>query len=533
MPTLSEALNDRSNTYDIFTCQIIEVYEASSGIYESLAYVKERFYGQPKDTIFLSSTHNSYKIGDKWLIANESGNNLQYHTGPCGKISTKEQQSPRRRENIFSRFEFQIEIIHQYQNITASQTTGYIELGIGEYKMAEGQFINGQPFGKWIHYHWGYPYSSHIKYSEITYKNGLFDGEYVIYSSNADTFIVSKVSLYSNGYLMMEGTSDRISSPSHQFQTNYEYFSDDIFFKHHTFNSTQFGTAHRSSQYCDYSNSGSRIGVMHGEYFRQSALDSNGFFPLGEGRYFMGARVGHWNFFDTQGRIIREETYPDIEDDTTQFVAYDDFGQIEIIGQYENRKRKGIWSFFEDGKKTHEEVYSHSGSMLLRTRYRLDGTTVSQSSFSEGEMHGQQFAYYSDGTPRSIENYENGVKMGTALYFNDDQSLEKEVHYNHGRETTIYPAELGITLKNGLKHGFNTIINPQTGRILEEGHHNRGYKTGLWTAYHLDGRITKSYYSEDPIEIMHEMMIWGVNTPVRVREYDANGILIREPNDNN
>ena len=83
--------------------------------------------------------------------------------------------------------------------------------------------------------------------------------------------------------------------------------------------------------------------------------------------------------------------------DPNKYKEYHDNGTLSIEGQFdENKLRHGLWtSYYENGIKWSEMYYIH------------------------GKKHGHSLAFYPNGKPRYIGEYQNDKKYGEWTFYND------------------------------------------------------------------------------------------------------------------
>ena len=76
------------------------------------------------------------------------------------------------------------------------------------------------------------------------------------------------------------------------------------------------------------------------------------------------------------------------------------------------------------------------GDLTMATYYFENGKIEQQGTFnSAGKLHGEWVSYDINGNKLSVGHYENGLKVGTWVFWQD--GVKKEVEYKNSRITDV------------------------------------------------------------------------------------------------
>jgi len=76
------------------------------------------------------------------------------------------------------------------------------------------------------------------------------------------------------------------------------------------------------------------------------------------------------------------------------------------------------------------------GDLTMATYYYDNGNIEQQGTFnSEGKLHGEWVSYDINGNKLSVGHYENGLKVGKWLFWQD--GVKKEVEYKNSKITDV------------------------------------------------------------------------------------------------
>jgi antitoxin component YwqK of YwqJK toxin-antitoxin module len=206
---------------------------------------------------------------------------------------------------------------------------------------------------------------------------------------------------------------------------------------------------------------------------------------------------------------------------TGSLVVYYDNKEKACEGNYVNGKEHGLWTMWDDGQKisegnmkdgmchgpeTHwhiEGVISTKGQYLNDKRtgiwrsWHTNGHISGEGMYKNGERHGLWTYWYSKKTfdyvfSSRIEeqiatkmNYADGVLNGTCVEWHSNGNKKLKTDFSHG-------------LKNGMYTRWHANGHKKTdGKYVANIDKNRQHKTGAWSYWNEDGRLTaKEAYRE-------------------------------------
>ncbi len=531
MFTITELLNHDLNDYHIFTCKILGTYKRGLTD-ESVAVVQRRFKGNPNDTIFIATGGiegiGSRRLNTKseWLIFSRNKDRLNYGAMVCDFLSAKIKKGDisECERDLSSVGKMYLEILELYEKIKKEQYTGNVEIS-GDGKLAaRGNFTSGVPDGDWIHYSRRNNFDKNIVKSKITYKNGMLHGKYDLYHEvNGQNVLIQK-RMYKNDLPeLVEFYDGRLDWCYYREKYTYKNDRERVVVST-SFDSTGVKIRQHSSFTTDYNSERyERLSFWHGAYFNKSSKDSSSYTPLATGKYFRGARVGKWEFFNKKGETVATKVYPEIAVDEPYFLIYDESGNVQLQGRYNDKKRTGTWKYFYDNKLQREELYNSNGDKIYRKQSYGSGR-MTLIPYQDNQKHGRQITFNNEHKISSIEHYAAGRKHGLSIFYNQDGTISKESNYIDNREFTISNEKHNGRVINGFLHGYVVHYSGKTGEKVREGAYWYGYKTGVWMEYATNGTYLKKYYPTDPEKLMNSCNFLPV---VRTEQYDKEGKLLR------
>lgn len=91
-----------------------------------------------------------------------------------------------------------------------------------------------------------------------------------------------------------------------------------------------------------------------------------------------------------------------------------------------------------ENAKVIEVIYYHDNGVISQTgTYTLDG-----------KLQGEWFSYDTEGNKTVAANYDNGKKVGTWFYWNDDILKEVDYHQNAIAKVTQWNGKSSVALHN-------------------------------------------------------------------------------------
>jgi uncharacterized protein len=161
------------------------------------------------------------------------------------------------------------------------------------------------------------------------------------------------------------------------------------------------------------------------------------------------------------------------------------WGKGKIVEQGKKSKLVGLWEFYHDNgafksKGVFTDNEERTGEWVY---YYKDGKVKEKTMYANDKPNGPSLAWYTNGSPWSIENYKDGELDGdqTEYYFNGQ--LKKIQHYTAGK-------------KNGPIKEYSSA-----GMLEGVANYKDDKADGVWTTYHNNGKVeTTSTYVNGEIE---------------------------------
>ena len=236
--SITELLNHDPKHHHIFTCEILETYVRGHS-FESIAVVKRRFRGSPNDTIYINTGGGTTAGGkklfpkSKWLIFSTTRESFHYGATVCDFLSSKIESGNNNicERDLSPRGKMFLEVLEEYEIIKKEQYSGRKEIKVNGELFAKGSFKSGLPDGNWVHFKSGYDLEEEIIKSEISYKNGMLDGEYLLYDIYFQQNKIIGKTIYKSDLPILAERSGKS-------QKKYEYRSD----RERIYISTRFDT---------------------------------------------------------------------------------------------------------------------------------------------------------------------------------------------------------------------------------------------------------------------------------------------------
>lgn len=189
----------------------------------------------------------------------------------------------------------------------------------------------------------------------------------------------------------------------------------------------------------------------------QTPVLKEGFYPDGKLRYrgyFVGDQPsGEMKQFYPDGKIKAEMLHKGEE---TSVVLYSKSGEYHISGRYENKKRVGVWEYYQGerllaGEEYVEGVlsgcarkYFRNGEILEEKLWKNgvpngswaifydNGQLRFKAMFVEGRLEGELTSWHYSGGVSAKGEYKQDIKEGEWVYYSEDGKVAKRVNYVHG-----------------------------------------------------------------------------------------------------
>jgi len=348
-------------------------------------------------------------------------------------------------------------------------------------KSSEGTMRNGKPDGYWKNY-----YETGVLKSEGNRKNYQLDSLWLFYSE--DGKLILKINY-------KEGLKNGYRYTYNQNEIVKEYFENDV-----------------------------KQGLSY-------ILDTSGGVKM-EIPFENGLENGIAREFNKDGNII-------------QLIKYKKGYVVsrERINRYDaDKKPQGKWKwFYEDGILKMEGNFNHGLKNGYFKEYDRKGNLVSVSKYVNGEKEHKveeiskldvKTDYWSNGKPKIVATYKNGVPEGVRREYNEKGKIEKSYIFHNGKMV----AE-GIFTDAGLHEGTWKEYY-EDGSLKSEGDYENDKKTGLWKYYYPNGQIeeTGTYDKTGPEgkwlwyypsgKLLRELTYYQGKKDGNIMEYDEYNNLI-------
>ncbi len=367
----------------------------------------------------------------------------------------------------------------------------YYDLGKTMPKI-KGFYVEGKLEGSYKTF-----YNSGETFSEIIYKNGIFNGEEITYYRNKQiksksNYLDNKlngkyIGYYKNGNIENEGQYINDVSVG-DWKTYYE----DGNLKEET----------------SYNNKG-KLSNEYKEYDIDGKLSS--IFEYKNGL------IVSTSFLNKKTEIIE---FTKRKGGNLNYKGYSPLGQLEAKGIYDVKGGKvGLWKFYEYGALKNETSYKKGKLDGDNNGYFIDNKTEFKDSYKEdllegysvgyygngqieyqgynkdGEKVGEWRSYYVNGTISNINFYHKGKKHGVQKYFGVKGQLYNENYYKNGLAIKeVYYKPDGSVLEEIILEDYleNKIqeykhYNGKTHSIIE---YVGGKKHGPYKKFHFNGKVS-------------------------------------------
>ena len=307
---------------------------------------------------------------------------------------------------------------------------------------SEGNLLNGKPEGYWKNY-----YSSGGLKSAGNRKNHLLDGVWKFYSEEGVP--TEEISYQEN----LRSGPTKIFSKEGFILDKIEYESD-----------LKNGLSYT------YFLSG---GLKRETPFENGRENGTSYEYNQEGR-IITLRVYKNGILSKQQNVNRKDAEGN---KTGLWTEFNSDKTIKAEGNYKNGEKDGYWKEYTEKGNLLETTKFQTGE-LINNPEELTNLDVKEIYFEEGEAEGKlQFR----GT------YREGKKQGTHLWFSVTGSIDSAKVYN--QDVLI---ARGNMERGGLRIDEWQSFYYPTGELKSKGVYTRGYKSGLWTYYFMNGNTEQT-----------------------------------------
>jgi len=167
-------------------------------------------------------------------------------------------------------------------------------------------------------------------------------------------------------------------------------------------------------------------------YFKNGILEQKGFFNN-------DLKTGKWIWYYSDEKIKRFENFKNSVPNG-KIEEFDDAGNLILSGNFEEGLRNGKWfqvtgEIFEEGNYVDDLKNGSWKAFFSSEQIKFAGK------FIYGQPDGKHLEYYKTGIIKAIEIYENGVKQGVWIDYNEDGTISG---------TSVYKADKLVRV-NGIK----------------------------------------------------------------------------------
>lgn len=284
---------------------------------------------------------------------------------------------------------------------------------------------------------------------EATYRNGVLQGYYRMYSERGELL---SARFYENGEVVVrQDTTDIRIDFRNEFDEDGRLISTGGYRNDRPVGTHRRYTADRSVvETVEYSD--------QGQVISEGVTDEK------------GLRNEYWTFYYTDGQVRSEGNFFDNQRNGAWKFYYSG-GQLEQTGTYRNGKEDGLWTwYYPNGSVWREEQYFRGVRDGSFVEYSLDNEVIIKGEFLDGLEEGEWYYHVGDHTEKG--NYSGGLKDGLWTYTHlngETKFIGAYVQdYPNGRHRYFYP----------------------DGSLQEERFYEMGRKERNWRKYDTEGNVT-------------------------------------------
>lgn len=386
-----------------------------------------------------------------------------------------------------------------YHKNGTKESTGSYEQGklTGVYKSyhengqlsMEGSYTDGELQGPWKQYH----ENGKLKINE-TFDKGKISGEYAEYYENGQlfykcTYVKGKASgevtyFDRDGKLYFKYTYDGdVTKLARYFdKTGKEVGQSERKAKRLNL-TTYYPDGYKRSE-AEYNDKSEIIG-QETSYFRSGVISAinnysdgelNGeaiaYYPNGSKQaitqYQDGEKHGYRTLYYKHGQVEEEGWYQEGNLEGT-WLNYDELGNLSTRTSYLNNDLHGIRTEYYPNGKIYNETYYTTGWIDEFIQYDTTGKVINHREFKNAS--GKQVVLNLNGKPYSESTYQNGDLHGELKFYYFDGRVNSVQYYKHGLVDSVY-------------RSYYT-----NGKVSNEGQYKDGNRTGTWKNYYQSGKV--------------------------------------------
>jgi len=152
-----------------------------------------------------------------------------------------------------------------------------------------------------------------------------------------------------------------------------------------------------------------------------------------EGNYKNGKKEGAWYWYYPNGMTLQEENWTQGKLDG-EFVEYNEEGKIIVKGEFLEGTEEGEWFYIQGHAIEKGVYYDGMRTGLWITKWREDGTLISEIEYDQNLFHGKHNLYYHAGKIKETGKYDAGERVGIWYLYNEEGELILTTVYDTGRE---------------------------------------------------------------------------------------------------
>lgn len=154
-----------------------------------------------------------------------------------------------------------------------------------------------------------------------------------------------------------------------------------------------------------------------------------------EGEFLHGKEIGVFKFYRKSNSIFPSITKSyNSKNDSVKVNFFSDKGKLETSGFFINKIRVGKWEYyFTNGKLLSEEFYDKGKLNGFLINYYPNGKITEETYYKNNKKEGVSKKYSSDGILIEEINYQNDKPNGLAKYYELNGSLKERGVYKDGK----------------------------------------------------------------------------------------------------
>lgn len=295
-----------------------------------------------------------------------------------------------------------------------------------------------------------------------------------------------------------------------------------------------------------------------------------------------GTPVGTEKRYDAKGKLkISLNHFGDGKQ--AAVYMYNPDGSINAMGKYYDKQRDSIWRYFykdtlvmkemgykkgvkhgkwityyDNGQIFEYKEYNNGAEFGEFKQYFKNGQLKLEVKVVDGKWSGTMKNYYPNGNPANIGLYQEGLKEGKWVFYDERGNIEKTIHFNKSEvycstedQITYYdrPSTVGepqmsyddygmmnnegpeeiVMVKKTVMHWDSLCTAHFTAYYPDEKVQRTGFyvdnvKDSVWTYYNTSGKADSSFYYDKGVK-NGESFIYHANGEISVKQFFKDGKL--------